>query len=89
MKTALQQVKQALSHCADTVGRNKAGNIVVRKGYFYRNGMDVDRFENTIQGILVSHKIYAQVVNKGDVWRPFRGGASVAQQSHFYVELAV
>ena len=89
MKTALQQVKQALSYCVDSVGKNKAGNIVVRKGYYYRNGMDADKFETQIQGILVSHKIYAQVINKGDVWKPFRGGASVAQQSHFYLELAV
>lgn len=89
MKTALQKIKQALAGRADSVGKNKAGNVVVRRGYFYRNGMDADTFATQILNALGNAQVVAHIVNKGDVWKPFRGGASVAQQSHFFVELAV
>jgi hypothetical protein len=89
MQTTVKQVKQAIGSYADTVGKNKAGNIVLRKGYYYRNGASAESFENNIVAALSSAGVLCKVVDRGDVWKPFRGGASVAQQSHFYVELAV
>ena len=75
------------NHLADTVGTNKAGNIVARHGYFYRHGNDEEKFANRISESLKSAGIEHEVVDKGDHWAPFRGGASVAQGSHFTLKL--
>jgi len=88
MAVTFKQVKEALSYSVDQVSKLKNGNIIVRKGYFYRNGMVCDKFKDRIVASLTAAGIVANVVDFGDRWMPFRGGASVARQSHFYVELA-
>lgn len=69
----------------DSVGKNKAGNIVVRRGYFYRHGMDSAKYAERVLAALGDRAV---LVDHGDVWRAFRGGASVANSSHFWVEIA-
>lgn len=82
----LKSIRKVIS--ADSIGKNKAGNIVVRRGYFYHNGMDSDKFACGVIAKLKLNGINAKVISSGDVWKPFRGGASVANSSHFFVELA-
>jgi hypothetical protein len=82
----LKSVRKVIN--ADSIGKNKAGNIVFRRGYFYRNGMDSEKFANFIMTKLNEFSIDAKIVNHGDVWKQFRGGASVANSSHFFVEIA-
>lgn len=73
---------------ADSVGKKKDGTFVVRRGYFYRNGMDGQKFRDAIVKSLSLHGLGdVEVVDYGDHWAPFRGGASVAQSSHFYVTI--
>jgi hypothetical protein len=88
MAVTIKQVKEALSYSVDQVSKLKNGNIMVRKGYFYRNGMDADNFKNLVVAALLKNGIVANVIDYGDHWAAFTGGASVARQSHFYVELA-
>ena len=72
---------------ADTVGTNKSGNIVARRGFFYPMGMDDTKFANGISNSLKTVGIPHEVVNHGEHYTPFRGGDSVARGSHFYVEI--
>ena len=80
-QVSVKEVKELLCGTYDTVSRNKDGNIVIRRGYFYRNGMDGQKF-----GERIMEKLGGAVtlVECGDHWAPFRGGASVARSSHFY-----
>ena len=74
---------------ADTVGMNKAGNIVVRKGYFYTHGYDEEKLAAAVSAFLVRNKIAAKIISKGNVWKAFRGSATVANSSHWFVEICV
>lgn len=89
--TQVKQVKQLLKNSlfADTVGTNKAGNIVVRKGYFYTNGYDENKFTSAVTAFLVRHGITPTIIDKGNVWKRFKGGATTANSSHWFVELNV
>lgn len=87
--TTLKKVKDAVVGIADSVGKSRIGSIMVRRGYFYRHGMDSDKFEQAVTAALDKVGIKYTVKNSGDHWAPFRGGASVAQSSHFYVELNI
>jgi hypothetical protein len=80
-----KEVKAALEGVVDTIGKNKAGNFVARRGYFYRHGQSAETFASDVQKALPQ----AVIVNKWDKWTAFRGGASTANQSHFGVEFAV
>lgn len=72
-----------------TVGVNKAGNIVVRQGYFYTHGKTHDDLAKTVNTVLDYYRSTATIVDKGTVWKPFRGGATTANSSHWFVEVKV
>jgi len=80
----VKQVRDAVQFSADSVGKRKDGKIVVRRGYFYRHGMDSAKFTSIISKLVPA----AVVVDSGDKWTAFNGGASVANQSHFWVVLS-
>lgn len=88
-KTPVGVVRQALAEYVDAVGRRKDGTIIVRRGYFYRGGLTADKFAECVTKRLVANGINAQCVDSGDVWKPFRGGDSIAQGSHFYAVFRV
>lgn len=67
---------------ADTLSRNKAGNYVARKSFFYTHGQTAEGFADKIKAVYPN----AEIVDKGSQWKAFKGGASVAQGSHFWVE---
>ena len=79
----VKQVRPFLEEYADTIGRNKDGHIVLRRGFFYTHGMSADKFAGACLKRLADVGIVARVVDIDEVWKPFRGGASVAQGSHF------
>ena len=76
---------------ADSVGKKRdgSGNFVIRRGYFYTGGMDADKFAESISKQMNEMNINHTVVGQGDHWAPFKGGASIAKQSHFWVEVSV
>ena len=77
-----KQIKEALGTVADTVGRNKAGNYVARRGFFYRHGGTAENFAATVAKLLPG----AVILNKWEKWTRFNGGASTASGSHFGCE---
>lgn len=85
--TILKQIKENVF--ADSFGRNKAGNIVLRREFFYTHGKTSEDFASKVQAQLDSAGIAANVIDSGEQWAAFRGGASVAKSSHWWVEVAV
>lgn len=83
MKTFLSQVKDAVA--ADSIGKNKAGNVVVRDSYFYTHGRTADSFAKSVADQLRAAGVAFDIVDHGDHYASFRGGATVAQGSHFWV----
>ena len=79
----VKQVRAVLEGYADTIGRNKDGHIVVRKGFFYTNGMSGEKFADGAVKRLAEAGIRARIVDTATIWKAFRGGATVAQGSHF------
>ncbi len=88
----VKKIRAAIGYRADTIGRNKAGHLILRKGFFYTNGQTTEKYANNIKAALENAGIDivndVKLVDKGMIWKPFRGGAKTAQQSHFYVELS-
>ena len=74
---------------ADTVSKNKAGNYVFRKGYFYTHGSSEDTLADRVSKALLRMGVEHTIVNKGNKWVPFKGGHTTAQGSHFWVEISI
>lgn len=73
----------------DSIGTKKGGNIICRWGYFYRRGITVEKYVSQIENLLNVFRVNFNIVDSGDHWSAFRGGASVANQSHWYVEIEI
>jgi len=87
MAVTIKQVRLALDATADSIGKNKVGAIVIRRGFFYRNGMSCTKFTEQVDTALKAAGLEFTIVRDGEHYAPFRGGASVANQSHWYVEI--
>lgn len=83
----IKQLKAAMFGIADQVSRKRDGTYMIRKSYFYRNGMDSTKFEIKVLDALNAANISSRVVESGDRFVPFKGGHTVAQGSHFWVQL--
>jgi hypothetical protein len=78
----LSDIKDALR--VDTVSR-KGDVITVRRGFFYTNGMTAD----TLAARVTRAFPQAHVIDSGEIWKPFKGGASVAASSHWFVKFTL
>jgi len=89
---AKQSIKQKLEDaviCSQIVRkRDGTKHFVFRKGYFYKSGTP-EMFAESVTNKLTRDGIEHTVIDSGDNWAPFKGGASVAKQSHFWVEVKV
>lgn len=63
----------------------KNGVFTVRRGFFISGGFSADAYAAKVLNAFPT----ATIVDKGEVWKPFRGGASVAQQSHWFVKFTL
>jgi len=66
----------------DTLNKNKSGNYIIRKGFFYRMGMSEDKIVDKLKEKFPE----VIIISKGEKYKSFVGGQSIAQGSHFYVE---
>jgi hypothetical protein len=73
---------------ADT--KSWSGNVItLRLGYFYTNGNDVEKFSNVCLKSIKAAAPDASIIDKGNQWKAFRGGDSVAKGSHFWCKIKV
>ena len=61
------------------------GVVTIRHGYFYSHGYNSEKYKNSVLKAFPK----AKIIDSGDVWKPFRGGASVANQSHWFVKFTI
>lgn len=78
VKTALQLI--------DSVSYSRIKNEwTFRRGYYYRHGQTPHSFAASIEALLQKSGFKIIITEKDDIWKPFRGGAPLAQSSHFRV----
>lgn len=70
--------------CASTLSC-RGGVYTARWGFFYRNGGTSEKHANIVREKLPG----ALVLDHGEVWKAFRGGASVGQSSHWWVKFTI
>ncbi len=78
----MEEVKEAIE--ADTLSKKKEV-YTARKGFFYRHGYTSEQYAKKIEK-LVKH---SEIIEHGEIWKPFRGGASVANSSHWWVKFKI
>ena len=71
----------------DAIGKNKDGHIVVRDSFFYKSGRTSEGHAYKVKKALDAAGLAHSIVDRGEHNAPFRGGASVAQGSHFYTHV--
>lgn len=79
-KTVVDTLVTCRVYC-DQVTFSK-GVFTVRRGFYYRHGKTVQDLENVVKTAFPD----VVIIDSGEVWKPFRGGASVATQSHWFVK---
>lgn len=75
----LKEIKQTLEFDSYSL---KNGVFTVRKGFYYRFGNSEEKF---VEKILEKFPT-AKIIESGEVWKPFRGGASIANSSHWFIK---
>ncbi len=87
-KSYVARVQDALHpFIADAVSRKKDGTIVIRRGFYYRQGKDAEDFFLAVGQGLAKAGIQYSVKDYGEQWKAFKGGSSLAKSSHWWVEL--
>jgi hypothetical protein len=84
-QSALARIRDNVT--ADSIGRDSEGNLVFRRGYYYKSGGSADQFANAIARQLTELGIDHRIIDNGEVWKSFRGGAKVKDQSHWWVKV--
>lgn len=86
--SAVSRVSKALGALADSVSKRRDGSIVIRRGFYYRHGQDAESFKIAICKVLnKSDDMPYSIKDYGEHWTTFRGGAPLARQSHWFVEI--
>ncbi len=86
--TYIRSIRDALElGIADSVSKRKDGTIVIRRGFYYRHGKDAQDFALAVGAALKKAGVEYSVKEFGEKYTTFRGGASLASQSHWWVEL--
>ena len=69
------------------ISKKRNGNILFRQGFFYTNGGTANMFESKITNRLNDLGAEYVVIESYETWKPFKGGASITNQSHWGVEV--
>ena len=80
--TTAKEVKEKCQ--VDTCSKNK-GVFTVRVGFFYRHGRTAEWLKEKVLNAYPQ----ANIVEFGEVWKPFGGGASVANSSHWFIKFTL
>lgn len=78
----MKQVKEAIN--ADSYSK-KGEVFTLRRGFFYKFEKTE---ENLVEDILEAIPT-AKIIDSGEYYTAFRGGASIANQSHWWVKFSV
>lgn len=93
MKTKKVTVTAVAKHLREGMGFDSVsiskGIVTVRRGFFYRHGGTAEGFTAKVLEAVREEfpRTEFEVVDSGEVWKPFKGGASTANQSHWFVKM--
>ena len=79
-KMTKQDIKCSIM--ADTLVKHKDGSYTARWGFFYTYGRDEDTYVAKLKEKFPD----VEIIEKGEIWKPFKGGAPVSRQSHWYIK---
>jgi hypothetical protein len=82
----LSKIAKALRERFDAVSK-RPDHVMARKAFYYSHGQDPESFANQVSSELKAKGIDHVILDKGRVDKPFQGGASVANQSHFWAKV--
>lgn len=82
MEPTVQQVKETIHF--DTVSK-KDGVFTCRKEFFYRHDRSAEKYAAEVLKAFPN----AVIIETAEIWKPFRGGASTRNSSHFLVRFSV
>ena len=86
--SAIQTIRNNVTG-VDQLSRDSEGNLVFRRGFYYTNGNSADTFADRISNKLNELNIPHTIIDRGQVWKPFKGGATIKNQSHWWVKVKV
>ena len=72
----------------DKVSKHK-DIFTARFGYFYRHGQSGESTRDKVVKRLTDAGIKHTILDYGDYWTPFCGGAPIEKSSHFYVKFTI
>ncbi len=62
------------------------GAFTFRRGFYYRHGFTSEQLVEKLRSQLPDN---IQIIDSGEIWKDFRGGAPLAKQSHWYVTIKI
>lgn len=80
MPTRLADVKKHFTYASV-----RGGIYTIRRGFFYTMG----KSSYDLKEAVVAAFPDATILEHGEVWKPFIGGASVRRQSHWFVKFTL
>ena len=75
MKKSIMSDLRANIRGVEMISKNKAGNFIFRKRYFYTKGMDEDKFAANVEVDIRKLGYSVQVIECGNHWTPFNRSA--------------
>ncbi len=64
--------------------KKRNGNFAILKGFYWKNSSAID-----IADKLEKDFPNVEIIRTEDVYKPFRGGASIENSSHYYIEFKI
>jgi hypothetical protein len=78
----IKEIKEKIHADAYSLKNNV---FTLRWGFFYKMGKTTELHRNKVLEAFPD----AVIVDSGEVWKPFRGGSSVANSSHWFVKFTL
>lgn len=61
------------------------GATMIRQGFFYTGSGTSQALADKVSRVLKEASITFKVIDHGEIWKPFKGGAPLSKQSHWWV----
>lgn len=69
------------------IQQHSGGAWTFRRGFFYTHGYTAERYAADIMQKLQAAGLNPKLLGSGEVWKSFKGGASIRAQSHWWVKV--
>lgn len=87
-KVTTQKLREIIG-CSDQALVKSKGVYTYRRGFYFTNGKTVRDIQAFLESKLEAAGIGYLVVASGEQWKPFRGGDTLRQGSHWWVTFQI